>query len=265
MIRSKAPVSLHISGILSAQPTFTRVGQTYKKIATIYIPYWIDSRWAACLGLASLLALSGCTRLKVKMGQKIYIDKIPISSMQASLPKGPGIAPGEKSPLVVALTQPDGKILRTEGEGHGQVMWKDLQVTTSVVTVNQKGIVSLPQDPRTSDGKMAQVVIAVPSHPDLHAELDIPVRYDHEYFANFSGSKGLDGLNGSDGFSGTSGSMGSFDLNHPSAGGNGSNGSDGSNGQDGSHGGDGWAVTIRLALRSGSHPLLQAAVSSLCT
>jgi hypothetical protein len=44
---------------------------------------------------------------------------IPIASIQASLPKGPGIAPGEKSPLVVVVTEPDGKVLVTEGQGQG--------------------------------------------------------------------------------------------------------------------------------------------------
>ena len=39
----------------------------------------------------------------------MHVDKAPITSMQASLPKGPDIAPGEKSPLVVVLTEPDGK------------------------------------------------------------------------------------------------------------------------------------------------------------
>src|SRR6267378_3002691 len=82
-------------------------------------PFWL----AWCLGLASLVALIGCTPLKVRLGWKVYLDKTPISSIQASLPKGPGIAPGEKSPLVVMLTAPDGKVLQTEGMGRGKVLW----------------------------------------------------------------------------------------------------------------------------------------------
>ena len=42
------------------------------------------------------------------------------------------------------LTQPDGKVLQTEGQGHGKVLWKDLTVTATVVTANQKGILSVP-------------------------------------------------------------------------------------------------------------------------
>ena len=222
----------------------------------------IRTRWAACLGLASLLALSGCTAVKARLGMRVYLQKIPIASIAVSLPSGPGIAPGEKLPLVVAVTQPDGKVLQTEGAGHGKVLWKDLTVTATVVTVNKKGIVSLPRDPRISDGKVGHVTITVPSHPDQHAELDIPVRYNFKFTANFYGSTGLSGFNGSDGMDGTSGSPGSLDPNNPSPGGNGGNGTDGSNGQDGGPGGDAPPVQVRIALRAAPHPLLQVVVSA---
>jgi len=128
------------------------------------------------------------------MGWKVYLDRTPIASIQASLPKGPGIAPGEKSPLVAALTEPDGTVLVTEGQGRGKVLWKDLEVTAVVVTANQKGIVILPRDPRVSDGKVAHVTITVPSHPDIRAELDIPLRYNYNFTSNFSGSGGPSGI-----------------------------------------------------------------------
>ncbi len=209
-----------------------------------------------------MLALSACTPIKVRLGMKVYLDKTPIASIAASLPKTSGIAPGEKSPLVLVVTEPDGKVLQTEGAGHGKVLWKDLYVTATVVTANQKGIVSLPHDPRKSEGKVGHVTITVPSHPDLRAELDIPVRYNYAFTSNFSGSSGSSGMNGSDGMAGSSGSMGSSDPNNPSAGGNGGNGTDGSNGEDGGPGGDAPPVQIRVALRSGSHPLLQVSVSA---
>ncbi len=209
-----------------------------------------------------MLALSACTPIKVRLGMKVYLDKTPITSIAASLPKGPGIAPGEKSPLVVVVTKPDGKVLQTEGNGHGKVLWKDLAVAPSVVTVNQKGIISLPHDPRKSEGMVGHVSITVPSHPDLRAELDIPLRYNYAFTSNFSGSSGSSGMNGSDGLAGSSGSMGSTDPNNPSAGGDGGNGTDGSNGEDGGPGGDAPPVQVRVALRSGSHPLLQVSVSA---
>lgn len=130
------------------------------------------------------------------------------------------------------------------------------------MTANQKGILSLPKDPRISDGKLGHVTITVPSHPDLRAELDVPVRYNYGFTSNFSGSSGFSGLNGSDGSDGMSGSMGSTDPNNPSPGGNGSNGGNGSDGQDGGRGGDAPPVQVRVALRSGSHPLLQVSVSA---
>jgi hypothetical protein len=221
---------------------------------------------AACLGMAALLALSGCTSVKVKLGMKVYLAKTPVASIQVSMPKGPGIAPGEKSPLVVVVTETDGKVLQTEGAGKGKVLWKDLKVTASVATANQKGILALPHDPRISDGKLAHVTITVPSHPDVAAtELDIPVRYNYSFTSNFSGSPGSSGMSGSDGSNGTSGSNGSTDPNNPSAGGNGSNGGNGSDGQDGGAGGNAPPVQVRVALRAGSHPLLQVGVSAVNT
>jgi hypothetical protein len=219
-----------------------------------------STSWAVCLAVASLLALSGCTSVKVKLGMRVYLANTPVSSMQASLPNGPAIAPGEKSPLVLQFTQPDGKILVTEGKGKGKVLWADITVAPTVVTANNKGIVSLAHDPRVSDGKTAHVTITVASHPDLHADLDIPITYDYNFVANFSGTSGSDGLSGNDGMAGSSGSMGSTDPNNPSPGGNGGNGTDGSDGGDGGNGGNAPPVQVRVTLRAGTHRLLQASV-----
>jgi len=88
------------------------------------------------------VAQAGCSSMKVKMGWRVDLMQTRISSMQASLPKGPAIAPGEKSPLVVTLTQPNGQVLFTEGQGAGKVMWKDLQVTATTVLADEKGNLS---------------------------------------------------------------------------------------------------------------------------
>jgi hypothetical protein len=220
-------------------------------------------RISMCMGLVTSLALCGCSSVQVRLGRKVYLNKTPITSMTVSLPKDPGVAPGEKSPLVAVVTQPDGTVLITEGTGRGKVMWKDLTVTASVVSVNKKGIVSLSRDPRISDGKMGHVTIAVPSHPGISAELDIPLRYDYNFASNFSGGSGSNGFNGTDGIDGMSGSMGSVDPDNPSPGGDGSNGTNGSDGQDGGAGMDGPAVQVRMTLRSGNHPLLQVGVSAV--
>jgi hypothetical protein len=141
-----------------------------------------------------------------------------------------------------------------------KVLWSDITVAPTIVTANNKGIVSLAHDPRVSDGKTAHVTITVPSHPDLHADLDIPITYDYNFVANFSGAPGSDGLNGSDGLPGSPGSMGSTDPNNPSPGGNGGNGTNGSDGGDGGNGGNAPPVQVRVTLRAGAHPLLQASV-----
>lgn len=215
----------------------------------------------AFLTLPCLLAQGGCSSMRVKMGWRVDLNKTPVSSIQASLPRGPAIAPGEKSPMVVTLTEPNGQVLLTEGQGAGKVMWKDLQVTATTVLTDEKGNLSFPEDPRASYGKLGHVTVTVPSQPDLHAELDVPVRYDIAFFSDFSGRPGMSGMNGSDGLNGTSGTMGSIDPNNPSAGGDGSNGSNGSDGQDGGPGGNGPPADIRMTLQPATHLLLQVSVS----
>jgi hypothetical protein len=221
----------------------------YKFFARIVIHFFVPA--------AAIVALTGCAAVQVKLGMKVYLNKIPISSIQASQSDGHGMAPGEKSPLIVTVTKPDGTAITTRDK----VLWKDLTVTPTVVGASKKGVVSLSHDPRISDGKLPHVSITVPSHPDLHADLDIPVEYDRQFTANFSGRDGSSGLDGNSGSDGSSGSSGSTDPEHPSAGGNGGDGSNGSDGGNGSDGEDGPPVQVRVALRAGSHPLLQVGVS----
>lgn len=210
----------------------------------------------------AFLSTSACTSMQVKMGMKVYLDRTPVSSIQVQMPNGPTLAPGEKGPLVVTFTQPDGKTLTTEGAGQGKIMWKELNVTASVVDFNGKGTLSLASDPRITEGKTGHVTVTVPSHPDLRADLDVSLNYKHNYVASFSGSSGWDGSNGSDGMDGSSGSSGSLDPNNPSAGGNGGDGTNGGDGGDGGRGGDGPAVQVRVALSSADRPLLQVSVAA---
>lgn len=135
-------------------------------------------------------------------------------------------------------------------------------MVATVVSVNKKGVITLPQDPRVSDGKTGHVSITVPSHPGVSAELDIPLRYNYNFVSTFAGSSGMSGMNGTNGTDGMSGSMGSLDPNNPSAGGDGTNGSNGTDGTNGGDGGPGPAVQVRVALRAGSQPLLQVGVTS---
>jgi hypothetical protein len=212
--------------------------------------------------LAALLATTGCTPIQVWMGWRVRLDQTPIAALEVNLPKGPAMAPGDRLPLVVSVVEPDGTRLKTEGEGQGKVLWEDLVVTASVATVTAKGVVSLPADPRLSDGRPPHLTVTVPSHPELRADLDIPLRYDKAFTADFSGRAGGSGLDGSSGMDGASGSSGSLDPNNPSPGGNGSDGTNGSDGQDGGRGEDALPVQVQVAFRPGLRPLLQVSVSS---
>lgn len=218
-------------------------------------------------GLAGVLGMTGCTAIKVKLGVRVHLAKLPVTTMEASLPMNPAIAPGQSSPLVVTFSDANGKTWVTEGKGKGKILWSDLVVTPSLVTVKKKGVLALAHDPRKSEGKTGHLEITVPSRPDLKAQLDIPVRYNIAFTANFDGaggSSGMDGTNGSDGTAGMQGSPGSCgDVNVPGGdGGPGGNGTDGGNGDDGGSGGDAPAVKVMITVQPGTTPLLQAVVSA---
>lgn len=221
-------------------------------------------RSAGCASLLAVfsLALCGCSTLQLKFGTRVDVAKLPVTTIDARLSGDPGVAPGEKSPLIVTFSEPNGTVLTTEGAGKGKVRWQDLSVTTTLVSVSKKGVVSLAHDPRVSDGKIGQITITVPSHPGLRTELNVPVRYDYAFVASYRGVDGTSGLDGTDGTPGSPGSMGSIDPNNPSAGGDGGNGGDGSDGGNGTDGGDGPNVQILLRLRTANPPLLQASVTA---
>src|SRR5271168_915245 len=110
--------------------------------------------WLINLSCICLFGLCGCSAINVKLGRRVDLTKTPVISIEVSLAKSPGIAPGQKLALVATATQPAGKLLLTEGQGKGKIQWKDLKVTTSIVTADQKGNISLSKDPRVSDGKV---------------------------------------------------------------------------------------------------------------
>ena len=205
--------------------------------------------------------LTGCATLQVKLGMRVDLAKLPITAMAATLPQDPGIAPGEKNPVLLTFTEANGKVLKTSGIGKGKVMWRQITVTPSVVTVNKKGVLHLAADPRVSDGKTGHVDITVPTHPDLHASLDLPLHYDDAFRAAYSGASGTAGTDGQDGSDGSSGSDGSTDPDNPSAGGNGGDGGNGTDGTNGSDGDNGPAVQVLAALHPGTKLLVEIAVT----
>jgi hypothetical protein len=173
----------------------------------IVLPSSIRTITAAFIASASVLALAGCAAVQVHLGMKVYLSKIPVSSIDVRQEMAPGIVPGQKSSLIATISETNGKTLKTEGAGHGKVMWRDLAVTPTIVAVNKRGVLSLRHDPRATEGKLPHVTVAIPSHPGLHADLDVSLRYDYAFSVNFSGVSGTSGLNGTDGQDGSPGTM----------------------------------------------------------
>jgi hypothetical protein len=207
-----------------------------------------------------LLALAGCTTIMVWTGLRIRLEKTPIASIHAEIQQGPAMYPGQTAPLVVSVVEPNGNVDRTEGAGKGVVLWEDLAVSGNIATVDSKGIVTMPADPAVSDGKIPHLVIIVPSHPDMRTELNVPLRYDVAFTADFSGRSGRPGTDGMDGSAGIDGAPGSTDEKNPSPGGDGTDGGDGWDGGDGGDGEDARPAYVQVALHPGVHPLLQVSV-----
>jgi hypothetical protein len=210
----------------------------------------------------AVVTLSGCGSVGVLLGLRTRLDKIPITAMSATLSPDPVLAPGKAGRLVVTATTADGTRYVTVGPGHGKVLFDSFTFDANIVVVKKNGKVTLPADPRLSDGQMPHIKVTAIGHPDVVAELDVPVRYDIAFKGHFSGKAGFPGTSGFDGIAGSSGSNGSIDLNNPSPGGN---GSDGTNGGDGGNGGDGEPgqdVHVWITLRAGSPQLLQIRAAS---
>jgi hypothetical protein len=220
-----------------------------------------QAAWAFTL-ISALMALSGCGSIEVALGLRMRLDKVPVSSVTATLSPDPGLAPGQSGRLILAASTADGKTYVTAGAGHGKVLFDSYTLTSTVAHVSKKGKVSLPADPRVSEGLIPHVHVSVIGHPEVVADLDVPVRYDVAFAGHFPGRAGLDGRNGFDGMAGSSGSSGSSDPNNPSAGGSGGNGTDGENGTDGDSGQPGQSVQVWITLRAGSQPLLQVRAAS---
>jgi hypothetical protein len=212
--------------------------------------------------IAGLVSLSGCGSIEVALGLRMRLDKVPVSSVTATLSPDPGLAPGQSGRLILTASTADGKTYVTAGAGHGKVLFDSYTLTSTVAQVSKKGKVSLSADPRASEGLIPHVHVSVIGHPEVVADLDVPVRYDVAFAGHFPGGAGLDGRNGLDGMAGSSGSTGSSDPNNPSAGGSGGNGTDGENGADGGPGQPGQAVQVWITLRAGSPPLLQVRAAS---
>jgi hypothetical protein len=197
------------------------------------------------------------------------LDRLPVSAVSASLVAKPdhtavsALGPGQSAQLVIVATTSDGKKFVTVGAGGGRVLFDSYLIEVSVVQVDAKGGVSLSADPTVSEGRTGHLRITPIGHPEVVTELDIPVRYDIAYRADFSGADGAEGADGMDGEDGTPGMDGTTTTDPVTgatsegpggAGSNAGNGGDGSNGEDGAPGGN---VHVWLRLIDAGRPLLQ--------
>ena len=237
-------------------------------------PSHLADHWVSKALPAFLLAvLVGCSAVAEFLGLRIRLDKIPVTAVSASLVDRRGAAvvalgPGQSARLMLIATAQDGKQYPSVGAGHGKVAMSNYTITAMIVGVSKRGSVSLSPDPRVSEGKVAHLHVVPVAHPEVGADLDIPVRYDIAYSADFSGADGVNGLDGNNGIDGMAGTDGTPATTDPVTGlitpqGPGGNGSDGSNGGDGSSGWDGspgQSVHIWVRMELGTKELLQVKV-----
>jgi hypothetical protein len=222
----------------------------------------MDERIKAFLACTLAASLCGCGSLGVFLGLRTRLDKIPITTLSATLSPNPILAPGQSGRLIITASTADGGRYVTVGPGHGKVLFDSFTFDPVIATVKKNGKVTLPADPRLSDSQTPLIKITASGHPDLVAQLDIPVRYDIAFKGNFSGRPGFPGAAGLDGIAGAGGSSGSTDPNSPSPGGNGFDGTNGGEGANGDPGGAGQDVHVWMALRSGPTPMLQIRAAS---
>ena len=214
--------------------------------------------------------LIGCSPLAVSLGLRVRLDQVPVTSVSVALVDKHGapvaaLGPGQSARLVVVATASDGKQYASVGAGHGKVAMDNYTIAAAVVTVDKRDSVSLSPDPRASHGKVGHLHIVPVAHPNVAADIDIPVRYDIAYSADFSGADGLNGSDGLPGIDGWAGADGTPPTTDPTTGavtsqGVGGNGMGGSNGGDGGNGADGspgQAVHVWVRMESGTKPLLQ--------
>src|SRR6202035_4651003 len=105
--------------------------------------------------------------IEAALGFRMRLDKVPVTALSASLSPGPGLSPGKSGRLVITATTTDGKQFVTVGPGHGKVLFDSFTFNATVATVNKKGKVSLPADPRLSEGVVPHIRILVIGQPDV--------------------------------------------------------------------------------------------------
>jgi hypothetical protein len=175
-------------------------------------PSQLDSQ-CVCGGILALVLVwtAGCSAIAVRLGLRVRLDSVSVSAVSASLVSQrdgsvvSALGPGQSARLVIVATAQDGHQFATVGAGKGKVAFDNYTMEAAIIQVTNRGTVSLSSDPRVSEGKMAHLRITPVAHPEVVAELDIPVRYDIAFGANCSGADGANGIDGTDGLDGSAG------------------------------------------------------------
>jgi hypothetical protein len=213
---------------------------------------WLPSLATSVL---ALLSVEGCR--SIGAGTRTRLAELPITAVSASLYPQPTLSRGSTGQLIIVASAADGRKWTSVGPGRGTVSFDSFLFDATVAQVSGSGVVSMPSDPRVSDDKEARVRITVVGHPDVTTDVNVPLRYDTAFTADFSGRPGLDGVDGIDGMPGIDGGAGSIDPTSPSEGGHGLDGSNGSNGTNGGRGDPGESVHLWITLEPGTRRFIQ--------
>jgi len=118
-----------------------------------------------------LIVCTACSDVAVFLGLRTRLDKLPVTSITASLVRAgsaqpiASLAPGQAGQLVVVANTADGKHLATVGAGHGTILFDSFAVSANLVQVDAHGHVLLPSDPRLSEGKTPNIHVDTVGHP----------------------------------------------------------------------------------------------------
>src|SRR5262249_41401288 len=112
--------------------------------------------WRACIAALLAIALSmlaGCDSLLVLAGVRMRRRDVPLQSIEVSLGDSRGLVPGGSAQLSAVAHTVDGRTLAMAGTAGGKVLPSSFRFEAGVVTVDRSGVVTLPEDPRLSEGR----------------------------------------------------------------------------------------------------------------
>jgi hypothetical protein len=151
------------------------------------------------LGLVVALTSGACAHVSLK--------NRPVRDIHVELAYDGGVCPGQEVPLAVTARLADGTEVVTAGLGQGRGSWKnyDVQVDPGLA---KKGTIHIAEDPRDTWRQPVTVTVRSVHQPALERRFSLPIRYDCDYHARFSGSDGTSGFGGTDGQRGDEGKPG---------------------------------------------------------